>query len=102
MLETLTDQLQQYVARIVPQVVIDGFETIQIDKQHGQQGRITLRMEDFMLQSFIEQQAVGQTSESIVKGQICQLQFSLLLRSHIDNREQAYGFGGVKQGLSID
>ena len=64
---------QQLVARIMPVVVIDGFESVQIQKNHRQVLVAAQRLRHGLVHAICQQHAVGQARERVEVGDALQL-----------------------------
>ena len=58
--------------------VIDGLETVQIDKEQGETVGIPCRLGDGHLNTVDEQTAVGQAGQQVMEGQVLDLRLLLL------------------------
>jgi hypothetical protein len=70
--------LQQAVAHIVAQGIVEGFEVVQVDKQQGTGFLVVMAVFQRHLQPVLQQAAVGQLGERVVEGQPLDLVFSRL------------------------
>ena len=64
------DLLQQHVAAMVAQCVVDKFEVVQVDEDHRTVVACACAAAQSLLQPVEQQAAVGQTGEAIVKRQL--------------------------------
>jgi hypothetical protein len=75
--------LQQRIARRMTQGIIDGFETVQIQKQHGQDFLMAVRMYDGMIQAIHDKSPVRQPCQGIVIGKVLDMRLLFLAGSDI-------------------
>ena len=68
--QSLGDRLQQLVAGVVTQGVVDALEMIEVQKQACNLMRVARRLGDDLFQALIEQCAVGQPGENVVLGKL--------------------------------
>ena len=61
---------QQLVADVVPERVIDPLEVVQVDEDHGEPTLLPARLGQFLAESVVQQAAVRQASEAVVRGQV--------------------------------
>jgi hypothetical protein len=77
------DFLQQLIASLVSEGVVDLLETVEIEKRDRQLFVVAMRLADALAQQLAEEAAVGQSREAIVIGEIfdafgvCQFGFAL-------------------------
>src|SRR5437763_5847713 len=71
--EALRDLAQQFIARPVPEGVVDELESVEVDYQNREFMRMPLRLDDGLGNAVIEQQAVWQAGERVVGGEMPQL-----------------------------
>ena len=69
---------QQPVARVMAEGIVDDLEAVEIDEQHGQLPVLAPRQLDRKVQQLVEQLAVRQVGEAVVRGEI----FDALIRDH--------------------
>ena len=93
--QSLPHLLQQQVARVVPEGVVDGFELVQVQQHQGPRAPISPAGQHALLQSVHQQAAVGQTGQRVIKRQV--LDF-FLRRLALGNVGQG---GHVMRGLVI-
>ena len=62
--------LKNHIAHLMAQVIVDGFESVQINEQQGKRVRIRCRMRKKLLQVFHHLAAIGQTGQGIGIGQL--------------------------------
>ena len=72
-LEAPRDLAQQIIAGPVPERVVDELEAIEVDHQHRELMRLPLGLGDGLGDAVIEQQAVRQPGEDVVRGEVAQL-----------------------------
>jgi hypothetical protein len=60
--------LKQFVARAVPQGIVDELEAVEIADQHRECARVAVGMRDGLLQSVVQQHAIGQARQRIMGG----------------------------------
>ena len=77
-LEALGDAFEQQVADRVSEAVVDVFEAVQVQKQHGAQASGLFAVQQGGLQAVFEQGAVGQAGEGVVVGLVVQACLSVL------------------------
>ena len=77
-LEPAGDLDQHLVAKQVPERVVDAFEAVQVEEQHGKAQTTALRQPDRVPYAFGQGQAVGQAGERVGVGEL----FDALLRRH--------------------
>ena len=77
-LEPAGDLDQHLVAKQVPERVVDAFEAVQVEEQHGKAQTTALRQPDRVPYAFGQGQAVGQAGERVGVGEL----FDPLLRRH--------------------
>lgn len=68
--------LQHMVRQLMPEIVIEQFETIEIDVQQRQVARALAYTLASLLQAFLEQKAVGQPGQLIKTGQVAHPRFA--------------------------
>jgi hypothetical protein len=78
MFHALGQSDQQMVAHIVPVLVIDRFESIQVQKDHGHRFFMPARLKDGLLQTVTQQNTVGQFGQGIEVSHLLQLNLVLL------------------------
>ena len=66
--QALGHDLEQAVADIVAQGVVDVLEAIEVDEHHGEPRAVARRRVDRLLQAVVQQRAVGEPGERIVVG----------------------------------
>jgi len=57
--------LQELIADAVPQGIVDAFEIVQIDEQHGQLPRVALGQLDGLVQAGSEEFPIGQAGQRV-------------------------------------
>ena len=72
------DLLQQEIAVVVAQGVVDGLEAVQVDHEQGQQAVLALGAVDGLAQAVLQQHPVGEMGEGVVQG----LVFQFLVVAH--------------------
>ena len=72
------DGLEQVVARLVAELVVDGLEVIQIDQQHRPAAAIAGRRLGFLGQRLLEAPAVEQRGQKIVVDEMIQMRLRAL------------------------
>ena len=83
------DGLEQVVARFVAELVVDRFEMIQIEQQHGPATAIAGRGLGLLRQRLLEAPAVEQRRQKIVIDELLQTPFELLaLGDVLDLRDE--------------
>lgn len=60
--------LEQLVAGLMTETVIDQFEVVEIDEHHGQQQPVALGIGDRLGQPVLQQIAIGQAGNGVVIG----------------------------------
>src|SRR6185312_3771689 len=75
-LEAPRDLAQQIIAGPVPERVVDELEAIEVDHQQGELMRLPLGLGDCLGDAVLEQQAVRQPGEDVVRGEVAQLPVS--------------------------
>ena len=85
------DLLQEHIAPLMPEGIIDFAKAIQIQKQQGQGFVFPARVDNGLLQGIVEQGAVGEIRDHAVQGLIAQprrlgLAFVDLPSVHHDSR----------------
>ncbi|CAJ1885286.1 hypothetical protein LAJPDJIK_03575 [Aeromonas salmonicida] len=70
-------QLEQLIPRPVAQVVIDQFETVEVDEQQGELLPIELGRLDFQFEPLLQQVAVAKLGQRIVIGEVVELRLCL-------------------------
>ncbi|RMO12329.1 hypothetical protein ALQ47_05261 [Pseudomonas cichorii] len=78
LLEALCDAFEEQIAHRVPEAVVDVFEAIQVDKQHGTEAARLFAVLQGGVQAAFEQGAVGQAGEGVVMGLIVQTRLGVL------------------------
>ena len=68
--EARRDALQQLVAHLVAERVVDGLEAVQVDEHEREPGVAARRVDDRLLEAIVEQHAVGQPGEGIARGEV--------------------------------
>ena len=69
--------LQQLVADRMPQRVVDVFEAIEIEEQHGQPVAVAPGQRDRLGEPVVQQHAVGQVGQKVVLSQMRQLELDI-------------------------
>ena len=64
--QPLRDRLQQLVAGIVAERVVDALEVVEIEEQAGDVRAVALRLREDLLQPLVQQRAVGQPGQDVV------------------------------------
>ena len=64
--QALRNRLQQLVAGIVAQRVVDALEVIKIQEQAGHLGMVALSLGQYLFQPVVEQRPVGQSGQYVV------------------------------------
>ncbi len=83
---------QQHVAGIVAQRVVDHFETIEVDEQHGELAVVAARRFDREIQQLAEHRTVRQPGEAVVRREILDpLLRALARRDVLDDRDVVDG-----------
>ena len=62
--------LQNQIAGVMAERVVDLLEAVEIDQQHGEALLIAMRAQDRLLQPIEEQRAIGKIGERVVIGQV--------------------------------
>jgi len=75
MRETLGHDDQQLIACFMAHAVVNQLELVQIEKSHGQFGAITISKIHALLQSVVEHVAIGQASQTVMRGLMLNLLF---------------------------
>ena len=89
--DALRDLPQQIIACRMPVSVVDIFETVQVDEQQRETFVFTPRLRDGLLQAILEQTAVGQVGERVVKSHLMQLALHPLVRAQIRKHPDVIG-----------
>jgi hypothetical protein len=66
-IQTLRDANQQLVAGVVPEVVVDHLEAVQVDEQHGGHCSLATGFGDRLRDSVVQQGAVRQPGERVMQ-----------------------------------
>ena len=64
--QPLRDRLQQLVAGVVAQRVVDPLEVVEVEEQAGDVRAVALRLREDLPQPLVEQRAVGQAGQDVV------------------------------------
>ena len=64
--EPLRDRLQQLVAGVVAERVVDALEVVEVEEQAGDLRGVALRLREDLLQPLVQQRAVRQAGEDVV------------------------------------
>jgi len=75
--------LQQLIASLVAQGIVDNLEAIQVDEADSELPFIPLCGLDGMVEHLAEHHAVGQTGQAIVRGQKLDSLFGLFARGDV-------------------
>ena len=67
------DAIQQLVAGVMAERIVDELEAIQVEHQHGELLAIAFRVHDRLVEAVIEQHAIGKSGQGIVRGDVSQL-----------------------------
>ncbi len=59
-------RLQQAVAQLVAERVVDGLEAVEVEEEHGELRAVAVRLRDGLLDAVAQQHAVGQPRERVV------------------------------------
>ena len=89
--QALGKRLEQLVADVMPEAVVDHLEVIQVDHQHGAAALVDLRRGQGLFGAVGEQQAVGQVGQRIVVGQVRQLVLGILDRADVGEYRHIVG-----------
>ena len=71
--EPLRHDLQQLVAGLVPERVVAELEPVEVEEEHGERGRVTLRTRHGVRDPVAEEVTVGEPREAVVEGTVVQL-----------------------------
>ncbi|MNZ67791.1 hypothetical protein D3C78_860470 [compost metagenome] len=82
-LQALTDHLEQLVADVVAEAVVNALEVVQVEQQQGAAALVGLGRRQCLLGAVVEQQAVGQVGERVVMSEIRQLTLGMLDRADV-------------------
>ena len=67
------DAIQQLVARVMAERVVDELEAIEVEHQDGELLAVVLGVHHGLVETIVEQDAIGQSGERIVRRQVAQL-----------------------------
>lgn len=81
--QPLRDLLQQQVAGVVAEGVIDLFEAVEVEQEQGERPPGARRVEERLPCAIVEQQAVGQARKGVVEGLAPQLLSQMDARGHV-------------------
>jgi hypothetical protein len=79
----LRDLLQNPVARLVAEAVVDRLEVVQVDEQHRNVGKAALCAHQSVLHAVREEGAVGEARDRVVKCLVRQLLLESLALAHV-------------------
>ncbi len=86
---------QNLITDTVPEGIVDGLETIQVDEHDCQLLAAAPGQLDIVFQAVLQQGAVGQAGERVVGGLVGQLAFVLLLLRHVLHDDGVVGNAAV-------
>ena len=95
-LQLARDQLQHFIADVVPQGVVDALEPVQVQKQHRQLARLAFAQGNQLVEALHQQMPVWQVGQAIVQGQMARM--FVLLPALGDVTEHRH----VAQGLVVN
>ena len=72
-LQASRDVVQQFIAGAMAQRIVDELEAVEIEHQHGELLLVAFRMDDRLVQPIVEQHAIGQAGQRVVRGQVAKL-----------------------------
>ena len=102
--QPLGDGLKKLVADRMSQRIVDVLETVQIQKQHRDLFRMTLRQGDRLADSVVQEHPIGQPGQKIVLGRMRHLQRHRAGGAHIaknDYRPSGLPFAIVNRGDGV-
>ncbi len=85
------DFLEQQVAYVVAERVVDVLEAVQVDEQHRERIALAARVDDPLLETVVEQQAVWQFGQRIAGGEITDTGVRFLYRGYVPGRAAVAG-----------
>ena len=77
------DRLEQVIARFVPELVVDGFEMIQIEQEHGPAAAVAGRGLGLLRERLLEAPPVEQRRQKIVIDEVLQTPLELFPRGDV-------------------
>jgi hypothetical protein len=83
--------LEQLVAGVVAEAVVDALEVVQVQQQQGTAALVGLGRSQGLLDPVVEQQAVGQVGERVVVNQVRQLALGVLDRADVAEHRHVVG-----------
>src|ERR1700730_16500494 len=95
-------RLQQAVASVVAQRIVDILEIVQIEKHYGHRRSAALRQHERMLNAIAKQIAIGKQGERIVKRQLPQLLLERLSLADVSKIECQTAYGRVVGQIAAD
>ena len=90
--------LEQFVADLVTERVVDDLETVEVEKHHRDAALAARRLRQRMLQAVVEQRAVGQSGQYIVVRQVPDALLGLQALEHLILQ---FGIGGRQLGGAL-
>jgi len=94
--------LQQFVAHMVAQGVVDVLEAVQVDEQHGQLLLVARGAQQRVLQAVVEQQAVRQRRQRVVVRHVVELFLRLLDQGDVAEHAHVMGGDGARVAHGAD
>ena len=101
-LQSAGNTFQQFVARIVAERIVDGFEIIEIDEQHPHQRLLSPCTGQHHLQAIHQQRAIRQVGKRIVMRHELDARFGLFAIADIANGGHANGPSAVHNVFADD
>ncbi len=99
LLQRCGDLLQQGVAGVVAQGVVDGLEAVQVDIEHRQRLSVAPRQGDALVAVLGEEAPVRQARQGVVVGELMDLRFEPLARRDVTERDQDAAHLGVVEKI---
>ncbi|EXI77361.1 MAG: hypothetical protein AW10_03851 [Candidatus Accumulibacter appositus] len=89
--QSLADLFQQTVAHVVSEGIVERLEIVEIDEQQGPLSVSARARHQRQAQTVVQQAAVGQAGERVVKGQMADLFLRLLAHGDVGQRRHVVG-----------
>ena len=100
--EAVGDALDDLVAGLQAQEIVDQLEAVEIDQHHGQQLSRPLRPLDRLRQPVVEQQAVGQPGQRVVVGEAAQRLLGLAPPGQVAHHQHDHLPAALQRHAALD
>ena len=84
--------LEQFVAGLVSERIVDGLEIVQVDEQQRRRGIVTARQREHALEALGQERAIGQAREHVMPCEILDMRLCPLAFGNVAQHAQAHGF----------